>query len=282
MSPSTEHGNGVDGPIDGHSTPTPPWTIERGHDPVLATAIHAGYRLREEVATVFRLPEHDRLREEDPFTDRWVGVAANSIVVHRSRFEVDLNRPRDKAVYRRPEDAWGLDMWHVELSDGLVTRSLDLYDAFYHELGRIFDELVEVHGRFVVLDIHSYNHRRTGPEGPAEDPDANPEINLGTESVDGAEWEPVLDAFARGLTRIPLDDRPVDVRSNVRFRGGNMARWINARYGSRGCAIAVEMKKIFMDEWTGQVDEHRTATIGRILESGAAEVREALAESSPR
>ena len=29
----------------------------------------------------------------------------------RSRFEVDLNRPREEAVYRVPEDCWGLDVW---------------------------------------------------------------------------------------------------------------------------------------------------------------------------
>jgi hypothetical protein len=37
------------------------------------------------------------------------------MITHRSRFEVDLNRPRREAVYRIPEDAWGLDIWRDEV-----------------------------------------------------------------------------------------------------------------------------------------------------------------------
>ena len=54
-----------------------------------------------------------------------------------------------------------------------------------------------------------------------------------------------------------------------------MTRWINDRYGDRGVSIAVEMKKIFMDEWTGVPDEGMTVSIGRILESAAETARRA-------
>ena len=47
----------------------------------------------------------------------------------------------------------------------------------------------------------------------------------------------------------------MDVRENVRFRGGELSRWVNERYRDRGCALAIEFKKMFMDEWTGTVDE---------------------------
>jgi len=78
----------------------------QGRRPGGATAIHAGHELWAEVESLMKLSESDRLREEDPFTDHWVGVAKNRIVIDRSRFEVDLNRPRDKAIYVDPEDAW--------------------------------------------------------------------------------------------------------------------------------------------------------------------------------
>jgi len=38
----------------------------------------------------------------------------------------------------------------------------------------------------------------------------------------------------------------------VRFRGGNLARWVHERYPHTGCALAIEVKKIFMDEWSGK------------------------------
>jgi hypothetical protein len=45
------------------------------------------------------LLEGDRLREEDPFTEYTIRDLPNRIAFHRSRFAVDLNRPRDEAVY---------------------------------------------------------------------------------------------------------------------------------------------------------------------------------------
>ena len=68
----------------------------------------------------------------------------------------------------------------------------------------------------------------------------------------------------------------LDVRENLRFKGGHMPRWINDRYGDRGFSIAVETKKIYMDEWTGALDEGITATIGRILEVAAESARNSL------
>jgi N-formylglutamate amidohydrolase len=252
-----------------------PWSIAIGDDPIVATAIHAGHGLRPEVAALTKLSEAHRLREEDPFTDRWIGVAGNSIAVTVSRFEVDLNRPREKAVYVRPEDAWGLDLWNSEPSADFVGRSLEIYDKFYAELGQLCDRVVEAHGHVVVLDLHSYNHRRNGADAPVDDPDLNPEINLGTESI-ATSWEPVVSAFAKTVSELPFYDGTLDVRTNVRFRGGNMPRWINARYKDSGCSIAIEVKKIFMDEWSGALDEGIAASIGSILQAAAESVGQEL------
>lgn len=251
----------------------PTWTLTAGDDPLLATAIHAGHEVRREVGKLLKLSDADRLREEDPFTDLWVDIAENSIAVHRSRFEVDLNRPRDRAVYVRPEDAWGLEVWASEPSRSLIDGSLQVYDQFYRELGELCDDLVARHGRMVVLDLHSYNHRRSGPDGPVDDPEDNPEINLGTESIH-PDWADVVSAFARTIGEVPFDDVTLDVRSNVKFRGGHMSRWLNDRYGSDGCSIAVEVKKIYMDEWTGEMLEGNTASVGRVLTAAADAVRE--------
>lgn len=222
-----------------------------------------------------KLPEADRLREEDPFTDNWVDAAANTVVVHRSRFELDLNRPREKAVYVVPEDAWGLEVWQSEPPDEMVAESLAIYDDFYRELGDLCDQIVEKHGRLVVLDLHSYNHRRGGPSAPVDDPELNPEINLGTDTI-APSWDRVVEAFSKTMSELPFDDDVLDVRANVKFKGGQMTRWVNERYGDQGCSIAVEMKKIYMDEWTGELDEDVSIAIGRIIEAAAESVRVAI------
>src|SRR5690606_33956601 len=86
--------------------------LTRGDGPIIAAAIHNGHEVRPEVAGLLALDDAQRLREEDPFTGEWTVVAPTQIVGLRSRFETDLNRPRDGAVYERPEQAWGLHIWH--------------------------------------------------------------------------------------------------------------------------------------------------------------------------
>jgi N-formylglutamate amidohydrolase len=250
--------------------------VTTGDGPIVATAIHAGHHLRPEIADVLLLPEPDRLREEDPFTDEWVLVGDHSVTVPASRFEVDLNRPRAKAVYETPDDAWGLELWRSPLPTGIVERSLDEYDAFHAALGELCDTVAARHERFVVLDLHSYNHRRGGPDAPVDDPELNPEINVGTGSLDRPAWSDVVAAFSDTLAAHPFDGGNLDVRENVRFKGGHMSGWINDRYAGRGCALAVEVKKFFMDEWTGEPDEAVIAAVGDALASAADAVRAVL------
>lgn len=224
--------------------------------PVLATAIHAGHDLRPEVDRCLALDEATRLREEDPYTDRFTACADARLVVHRSRFEVDLNRGRDEAVYREPDDAWGLDLWRDGLPDELVERSLDLYDAFHESLAAHLDALA-ARGPFVVFDLHSYNHRRQGPDAPPDPPAENPDVNVGTASLDRERWGDVVDTFIEVMRGARVEGAPLDVRENVRFGGAHLARWVHERYPGTGCALALEMKKTFMDEWTGRVDAAR-------------------------
>ena len=252
------------------------WVITEGDGPIIATAIHAGHRLRPEVAALTALDDGVRLREEDPLTDQWLSIAPTTIAVGVSRFEVDLNRPRDAAVYVEPTDAWGLDLWKESLSQDLVDRSLETYDAFYRELSAVCDSVADRYERFVVLDLHSYNHRRRGPDAPVDDPTKNPEINVGTGSVDRSQWGGVVDAFSEALRAHPFDGGHLDVRENVRFKGGHMSRWLNALYRGRGCTLAIEVKKVFMDEWTGQADEAVMVNIGEALSAGVVAITTTL------
>jgi N-formylglutamate amidohydrolase len=223
--------------------------------PVVSTAIHAGHDLRPSIEMLTALDDATRLREEDPFTDHLTAVGGSTVVVACSRFEVDLNRPREASMYLTPEDAWGLDLWRAPVPEEDVACSRRLYDDFYAELGRRLDVLA-TRGPFVVLDLHSYNHRRDGADAPPAPADVNPEVNVGTGSVDRDRFGALVDRFMGDLGRREVAGHQIDVRENVRFRGGELSRWVNQRYDARGCALAIEFKKVFMDEWTGAVDEH--------------------------
>lgn len=222
--------------------------------PLVSAAIHNGHALRPGVAELMSITEPERLREEDPYTDVLADVAPTRIVGYRSRFEVDLNRARDESVYLNPEQAWGLNVWREPLAAPLAEESRRLHDLFYGTVSGLLRQLVANHGRVIVLDVHTYNHRRRGAEGPVADAAANPEVNIGTGSMDRDYWGPVVDALIAGLQRCEIDGRPLDVRENVKFRGGHFPQWIHREFPRTVCAPAIEFKKTFMNEWTGDVD----------------------------
>ncbi len=248
-----------------HDAPSAPCLIVRDLSlPLVATAIHAGHRLRTEVADLLALDAEQRRREEDPYTDRWTAVAPTQVVGTHSRFEVDLNRPRDGAVYRSPDEAWGLSVWREPLPDDVLERSLARYDAFYDAIGGLLDELHERWGAFAVLDLHSYNHRRNGPTSEPAEARENPEVNIGTSIVDRKRFGRLLANFGEALGA-PVDGEALDVREDVKFRGGHFSRWIMSRYRGEVCSLAIEFKKTFMDEWTGEPDEARIGMISSRL-----------------
>lgn len=252
------------------------WELKEGEGPLVATAIHDGHSVRQEVGALVALASVDRFREEDPFTSEWTAIAPTRIVGLRSRFEVDLNRPRDKAVYIKRKDAWGLRVWRTKPPEDLVERSLAEYDAFYRMARDLFKTKVERHGRFVVLDIHSYNHRREGPEGEPADPETNPQVNVGTATMDRALWAPVVDRFINDLRSFDFLDDCLDVRENVKFKGGRFPGWVHETFPETGCALAIEFKKFFMDEWTGAPDRRAINAIGEALKSTVPGILEGL------
>jgi N-formylglutamate amidohydrolase len=252
-----------------------PWTFEPGLGRIVATAIHGGHDLRPEVARYVALGEEEREREEDPYTPEWTTIGDSRVVMHRSRFEVDLNRPREKAVYLKAADAWGLQVWKQPLPERVAEESRALHDRFYEKLHVLLEATGEHWGKFVVLDLHSYNHRREGGE-PA-DPAQNPDVNVGTRSVNRQVWGPLIDRFIEHLRGYQVNDRPLDVRENVRFQGAHLAGWVNSTF-PHACALAVEVKKIYMDELTGALDHAAWKEVHRALEGAAAVCRADLAQ----
>lgn len=231
------------------------WTLRQGPGPVIATAIHNGHDLRPEVARAMALSDADRLREEDPFTGEAIFDVPTNIVVHRSRFEFDLNREPDGAIYRTPEQCWGLEVWNGEPDEALFERSLAIHGEYYVMLGQLLDGIARRHERFVLIDAHSYNHRRDGPDGEPMPQEDAPDINIGTFSMPRDDWAFLLDPLIEAMRGFDFNGRRLDVRENVAFQGrGYQTRFVHERYPGKGCAIALEFKKFFMDEWTGVPD----------------------------
>ncbi|TMM46259.1 N-formylglutamate amidohydrolase [Qipengyuania marisflavi] len=253
------------------------WRTQRGAGPIIATAIHDGHTLRSEVAEAMALSEEGRLREEDPFTGQAVASNPTHVIGIRSRFEFDLNRGEENAVYRTPEHSWGLKVWHKEPADDLVERSLDIHRAFYRMMGSLLDDVARDHPRFVLLDVHSYNHRRDGPDGPPTSPEDAPEINIGTSSMPREFWAPVLEPVMEAMRNFDFNGRRLDVRENIAFQGkGALTKFVHDNYPETGCAIAIEFKKFYMDEWTGEPNKQDLGAMRGLIECAAAAAEKAL------
>jgi hypothetical protein len=254
------------------------WHLARGDGPVVAAAIHDGHGLRDEVRQAMVPGEADRLREEDPFTGQAVEGVANHVIAGRSRFEFDLNRGAADAVYVTPEQSWGLKVWRTLPTEDMVARSLELHAAFYRMMAGLLDDIAARHERFVLLDVHSYNHRRDGPEAPPTPQAEAPDINIGTFSMPREAWAPLLDHVLAAMRGYDFNGRRLDVRENVAFQGkGELTRFVHERYPGRGCAIAIEFKKFFMDEWTGVPDPAELAAMRGFITEAARAAAEALA-----
>lgn len=262
----------------------PFWRGEESVSRVIAVAAHHGHGLRDEIAAALALDEPARLREEDPRTGEWAALAPTRLVGGRSRFEVDLNRPRDTAVYvENADETWCRDLWRSPLEPAAVARSLAAYDAFYDVLGGVLDRAERAFGSFVVYDLHTYNHRRSGPAGDPADPAGHPDVNVGTGSMDRDRWGPVVDRFMADLRsfELPYGDGHLDVRENVCFRGRHVAAFVHERHPDTGCALAIEVKKFFMDEHTGLFDERLFAAVGEALAATVPGVLEELDKAAP-
>ena len=231
------------------------WDLVTGHGPVVATAIHDGHRMRPSLLSALAIDEAARRRDEDPLTGMLTSAGDARLRVRNSRFQVDLNRPREKALSTDPADTWGIRFWNGPLPQDEIALSLAEHDRFYAMFTALIEALLARWGCVLLLDIHSYNHRRDGADAEAADPAGNPDIELGVTTLDAARWGDTARRFADALRHKPVAGRLPDVRENVRYpTGGHFPEWVYATWGDRVCTISPEYKKIHMDEWTGQVD----------------------------
>ena len=120
------------------------------------------------------------------------------------------------------------------------------------------------YGYAIIYDIHSYNYKRGGKEANKLE---NPDINVGTNGMDRVFWDPVISSFIDEMNGSELYGKRLDVRENIKFKGGHFPTWINKNFNNKACAIAIEVKKIFMDEITGEVDTTALSEIKKALNS---------------
>ena len=220
---------------------------------LIGVAPHWSHRIREDVAPKLAIDPTERLYEEDPHTERFLAPFATVLAPNQSRYEVDVNRPPDRALYVEPERAWGERVWAEPLDRYERERSLELWYEFHRFVDAAVEDAIERFGRALLFDLHSFNAR---PDAGPEQGEEPPVINLGTAHLrTDEEGEAILDRIRGRLRGFTVAGETCSFGENAVFYGGYINRRLSRSHGPRCLTVSVEFRKVFMDERTGEVHE---------------------------
>ena len=217
--------------------------------PYMATAIHAGSRIRDELRPLMCISEKDRAYEDDTATDHIIAGNPSTLWGLDSRSEYDLNRPPDKALPLTPEMFWGVKVYGKQPTSDMNHRTREKYNAFYRFVGSCLKILLDRFGKCIVYDIHSYNIGRQVKKGFS----SPPVFNLGTEKLDRSKWKEAIDGWLTQLRLIEIPGFQTTVAENKVFSGrGEFCRRLS-EWSPNLLVLPTEISKIYMDEQEGIV-----------------------------
>ncbi|PQV46238.1 N-formylglutamate amidohydrolase [Jejuia pallidilutea] len=207
--------------------------------PYACAAIHNGHQFRKELWDNCMHTEYERWYEEDPETKTMVQSHPIVIAGCDSRFEYDLNRAPEDAVF---VTAWGKQLWHQPLSKAMKAKSLEKHANFYKVTHALIETLEQKFGFCTVYDMHSYNWKRWDREVPT--------WNLGTSNVDNKRFGNVIEEWRQDLSEIKF---PYGIKStskiNDTFQGnGYFLKYITKNFKNT-LVLATEIAKVYCDEY---------------------------------
>ncbi|MGM0508147.1 MAG: flavohemoglobin expression-modulating QEGLA motif protein [Fusobacteriota bacterium] len=207
--------------------------------PYICTAIHNGDNLRKDLEEKIILNKDERWREEDPFTDQFIEPLPIRIIANDSRFEYDLNRRPEIAIY---EEAWGKKVWKKPLLDKEKKLSLKKHQNFYKVLEALVKKIESKFGAAIIYDIHSYNYQRENQKKGL------PVFNIGTEKIDRNRFAKYIDRFKDKLKNIEFESIKNKVGENEVFFGrGYLLEYITNKFQNT-LVLATEIKKVYCNE----------------------------------
>jgi len=207
--------------------------------PYICAAIHDGHQFRKELWDNCLHTEYDRWYEEDPETKNM--IASHPIVIAGcdSRFEYDLNRAPEDAVF---VTAWGKQLWKTPLPEAQKQKSLAKHEAFYKVVHTLVKTIETKHKVAIVYDMHSYNWQRWNREVPT--------WNLGTSNVDNERFGPDIEAWRQSLSemQLPNDIKSTALINDTFFGNGYFLKYITSSFKNT-LVLATEIAKVYCNEY---------------------------------
>ncbi|UKN03203.1 flavohemoglobin expression-modulating QEGLA motif protein [Paracrocinitomix mangrovi] len=209
--------------------------------PYVCTAIHDGHNFRSELLDNIIHSDYERWYEEDPKTLDFISSFPIVIAGKDSRFEYDLNRPPETAVYK---DAWGKPVWKKPLTERERETSLSKHTNFYRVIHALVTKLEKLFKASVVYDIHSYNYKRHKRQVPV--------FNIGTANINRRKYAVVKNDFLKGLASIEIPHVKNITAENDVFQGnGYLLKYVTEHFDNT-LVLATEVSKVYCDEETGE------------------------------
>ncbi|MEE4197170.1 MAG: flavohemoglobin expression-modulating QEGLA motif protein [Bacteroidales bacterium] len=211
------------------------------YTPFAALAIHNGHQLRKSLQENCLLSDHERWQEEDPFTLTFISSLPIVIAANDSRYEYDLNRNEEGALYH---EAWGKKVWKHKLPEKEIRTSLEKHRNFYRVVDALVHTLEKKFGAAVIFDIHSFNYKRYNHKTPV--------FNLGTENINQKLYSRFTKSWLKELEKIELPGVDQEVRENDVFKGnGYLLQHITHKFRNT-LVLATEIKKVYCNEESGE------------------------------
>ncbi|MGW9686360.1 N-formylglutamate amidohydrolase [Flagellimonas sp. 2504JD1-5] len=211
------------------------------YTPFICGAVHDGHQFRKSLWDNCLHTEYERWYEEDPCTKQMVQGFPIVIAGCDSRFEYDLNRPPETAIF---DTAWGKQLWKEPLSEKEKQHSLAKHGNFYKVVHALIAKLESKFQNVVVFDMHSYNWKRWDREVPV--------WNLGTTNIDNGRYGDLVESWRGRLEDIQFSNGIVSsAKINDTFFGnGYFLKYITQNFRNT-LVLATEISKIYCDELTG-------------------------------
>jgi len=204
----------------------------------VCAAVHDGHQFRKELWDNCLHSAYESWYEDDPATKEMISTQPIVIAGLDSRFEYDLNREPEIAIY---DDAWGKQLWKEPLTSEMKEKSMAKHHTFYQVVDTLIQKLESMHKVCIVYDMHSFNWKRWSREVPT--------WNLGTKNIDQERFEDTIEAWRMSLSEIKL---PNSIKSkaaiNDTFYGnGYFLKYITSSFKNT-LVLATEIAKIYCDE----------------------------------
>jgi N-formylglutamate amidohydrolase len=217
---------------------------------IFLITVHSGTWMPENIQKKQLVGAETRRLEEDIDVHRLYGrlvLEKSGIWMDNklSRFAIDYNREKEKAIYDNYSEEWLEKLWKEPLSKSQKNWLLAGYNEFYFTLGN----LVDTYKFNIIFDAHTMKNA-----------DGRPDMSFGTEYVP-VFYMPIVKSIKDRLEKLGYNS----VAMNAPFKGGNILKYLSKRFPHVFILSMEVNKRLYMSDDRKIVNEEKIEEISKAV-----------------